>query len=334
MVRAGNYDAVVSDIVMPHMDGMELMRAIHAGDVDLPVVLISGTPSIEGVVAAVNEGALRYLTKPVENDQLCHTVDLAVRRYRHVVNARQLAERTGSQAVLATPIELEASLDRAIESLFMAYQPIFAAQAQQRHGYEALVRSTESSLPHPGALLAAGERLGRLDDIGRAIRATIATAMPDLRPDEVMFVNLHAQDLDDETLYSSANPLAPWAHRIVLEITERAALTDIDAVVERVSALRRIGYRIAVDDLGAGYAGLSSLAYLVPEVVKLDISLVRGVHTHLVKQRIVRSIVDVTHDMGGVVVAEGVETEHERDAVLELGCDLLQGYLLGRPGKM
>src|SRR5690606_21718759 len=100
-----------------------------------------------------------------------------------------------------------------------------------------------------------------------------------------------------------------------------------------VPALRDRGYRLAVDDLGAGYAGLTSFAQLEPAVAKLDMSLVRGVDQHPVKQRIVAGMVQLCRDMGTEVVVEGVETEAERDTLLACGCDWMQGYLFGRPDR-
>ncbi len=99
----------------------------------------------------------------------------------------------------------------------------------------------------------------------------------------------------------------------------------------RVRALRSLGYRIAVDDLGAGYAGLSSFVALEPDVVKLDASLVRGVHAQPIKQKLLRSMAELGRDLGILTVAEGIETAEERDMVRTLGCDLLQGFFLGLP---
>jgi EAL domain-containing protein (putative c-di-GMP-specific phosphodiesterase class I) len=93
-----------------------------------------------------------------------------------------------------------------------------------------------------------------------------------------------------------------------------------------------MGYRIAVDDLGAGYAGLTSFTLLEPEIVKLDMSLVRDVHQNSTKQKVIRSMTALSQDMGMTVVAEGVETVAERDALLDLDCDLLQGFLFAKPG--
>jgi EAL domain-containing protein (putative c-di-GMP-specific phosphodiesterase class I) len=137
--------------------------------------------------------------------------------------------------------------------------------------------------------------------------------------------------MDDE-LADPATPLAAIADRVVLEITERSSLGGLDDVQGRVAALRRLGYRIAIDDLGAGYAGLTSFALLEPEFVKIDMTLTRGIDKSAVKQKLVRSLTSLCRDMNMIIVTEGVETPAERDTLVELGCDLLQGYLFAKPG--
>jgi EAL domain-containing protein (putative c-di-GMP-specific phosphodiesterase class I) len=97
--------------------------------------------------------------------------------------------------------------------------------------------------------------------------------------------------------------------------------------------LRKLGYRIAVDDLGAGYAALGALASLEPEVVKLDMSLVRDIERHPVKQRVVTAIASLCRELGGRVVAEGVETKAELDTITNAGIDLIQGYLIAKPQR-
>ncbi|MBL8786790.1 MAG: EAL domain-containing protein, partial [Deltaproteobacteria bacterium] len=109
------------------------------------------------------------------------------------------------------------------------------------------------------------------------------------------------------------------------------SLEGIPDLKNRVSSLRRMGFRLAVDDLGAGYAGLSSLAWIEPEVLKLDMSLVRDIHTEATKQRLAGSMLKLARDMGILAVAEGVETAAERDTLASLGADLIQGYLVARP---
>jgi EAL domain-containing protein (putative c-di-GMP-specific phosphodiesterase class I) len=215
----------------------------------------------------------------------------------------------------------------------VAFQPIVSWRRGAAIGYEALLRTTEPSLARPPDFLAVAESLGRLSELGRLIRAKIAEAIPAAPPEARIFVNLHARDLADPELLDESAPLSRHAERVVLEVTERTSLDGVADLVPCAQALRRAGFSLAIDDLGAGYAGLSSLTQLDPEVVKLDMSLVRGVDQHHAKQRIVRSMVSVCSELGMEVVVEGVETAGERDTLVRLGCDLLQGYLFARPDR-
>jgi len=117
----------------------------------------------------------------------------------------------------------------------------------------------------------------------------------------------------------------------VLELTERAPLDSVPDLRTRVGRLRDLGFRIALDDVGAGYAGLSSFTALQPEIAKLDMSLVRGIDTDPVKRTLVASMARLCKDLGILVVAEGIETAAEYDAAIASGCDLLQGFWIGVP---
>ena len=111
------------------------------------------------------------------------------------------------------------------------------------------------------------------------------------------------------------------------------SLDRVTNIKSKIAELRDFGFQIALDDLGAGYAGLTSFTQLEPEFVKLDLSLVRDVHEAPTKQKVIRSMVHLCHDMNKLIVAEGVERIEERDVLVDLGCDLLQGYLFAKPDK-
>jgi EAL domain-containing protein (putative c-di-GMP-specific phosphodiesterase class I) len=148
-----------------------------------------------------------------------------------------------------------------------------------------------------------------------------------------VFVNLHPRDLLDDDLYSRAAPLTAFASKVVLEVTERCPLDEVADVQSRIAALRQLGFRIAIDDVGAGYAGLTSIAQLEPEVMKIDMELVRDVDVSATKQKLIGAMVNLCNEMQVLVITEGVETRLERDAVQRLGCDLMQGYLFAKPDK-
>jgi EAL domain-containing protein (putative c-di-GMP-specific phosphodiesterase class I) len=229
--------------------------------------------------------------------------------------------------------ELNASFDRALTTLHMVYQPIVRFSNRSVFAYEALLRTEEPTLRSPDDVFAAAEALGRVIDVGRVARQRVASTVHSLPSSMPVFVNLHPRDLDDEDLLETTSPLSACASRIVLEITERASLDVTADTRERLRALRTIGYRLAIDDLGAGYAGLASLAQFSPDVVKIDMSLTRGVESEPMKQKVIATLTTLCHDLGLLAIVEGVETPDERDALVFLGCDLLQGYLFARPAS-
>ncbi len=333
LIRGGAaFDLILSDITMPGMDGIAMLRQVRSHDLDVPVILITGTPSVASAVDAVELGALKYLLKPVDGEELRGAVGYAVRMSRLAKAKRNaLAYLSDKGKEAGDRAGLEASFERALPKLWMAWQPIVDWAGRRVYGYEALVRSDEPSLPHPGALFDAAERLERLSDLGRAIRRLVGQGAAAIDPQVKIFVNLHPQDLADETLYDPAAPLAPHARRIVLEITERASLDRIPELAGRFGRLRELGYALAVDDLGAGYAGLTAFTQIQPQVAKIDMSLVRGVDQDKTKQRLIQAMTEACAEMEIQVVVEGIETQAERDAVIVVGGTLFQGYFFGKP---
>ena len=317
------FDGAFVDVQLPGRGGLDLLAAVRGVDDALPVVLMTGSPTLQTAIDAVAAGALRYLVKPIDTTALEQAAGDAVRlRRRHDACARA---RALEPADLST---LSPRFDAALAGLFMVYQPIVRWSTRTVHAWEALVRTREPSVPHPGVLLDLAQRTGKLPELGRRIRNEVATGGD---RQARLFVNLHPVDLLDDELFDPAAPLSRIAARVVLEVTERAGLEDVADLGDRLRRLRALGYRIAIDDLGEGYSGLTSLARIEPHVVKLDMSLVRGVNASAAQRHIIRSTVQLCTALGCEVVAEGVESPAERDALISLGCDLLQGYLFARP---
>jgi EAL domain-containing protein (putative c-di-GMP-specific phosphodiesterase class I) len=307
---------------------------VREHDLDVPVILMTGEPGLDSAVRALEYGAFRYLVKPVDPQDLADTALTAVRLHQMARLKREALELSGDESkALGDRASLEARFESACKNLWMAYQPIVSWGKKNVHGFEALLRSGEPTLANPGEFLDVAERLERLHDLGRIIRGRVAASASRAPEGVELFVNLHAFDLNDEELFDPASGLAKIADRVVLEITERASLDAVKNPSAKIAKLRKLGYRIAVDDLGAGYAGLTSFTQLEPDIAKLDMSLVRGIDGHAKKQSIVRSMARLCAELGIAVVAEGVETPGERDALVALGCDLLQGYLFARPEK-
>lgn len=332
--KQGGFDAIVSDICMPEMDGLQLLKSIRQHDLDVPVILVTGGPSVDTAVQAVELGALKYLIKPVGLDDLRETVAYAVSMHRLAQAKREALSYLGEAEKHASDrAGLEATFERAVDRIWMAYQPIVSWRQKRIFGYEALVRSMEPAMPHPGALFDAAERLGTVSVLGRNIRERVAKATTRVEPPVKIFVNLHPTDLLDDLLYSPDTSLARVADHVVLELTERATLDLVPDLERRLQSLRERGFGLAVDDLGAGYSGLSSFARIQPEVAKIDMSLVRDIHKDPTKVRLVEAMLRVCTDMGILVVTEGIEVADERDALSDIGCDLMQGFFFARPAR-
>ncbi|HEX2729969.1 MAG TPA: EAL domain-containing protein [Polyangiaceae bacterium] len=333
VLRERHFDVIISDVSMPKMTGLELVRAIRGIDPSVPVIMTTGGPSVESAIEAIEHGVYRYLTKPVDPQRLIEITSRAI-QLRQLSRAKEeaLRELDGSKGVQSDKIGLAAVFESAMTSLWPAFQPIVSADGAL-FGYEALLRTDEASLPNPGAVLDAAERLNQLPKLFRTMRDRTCGIFAAGNHEWNLFLNLHPMDLNDLGLLDPKSLVYRCAKHIVLEVTERTTLDRVVDVRDRLARLRDVGYRIAIDDLGAGYAGLNSFATLEPEFVKFDMALVRDIHKNPVKRRLMRVMSGLCHDMGMQVLAEGIETVEERDAVLELGCDLLQGYLLGRPAR-
>lgn len=326
------FDVIVSDIRMPGMDGLSLLRAVRAQDLDVPVVFLTGSPAIETAMAAMEYGAFQYLTKPIDGDKLKTVVGRAVKVHRLALARREAAEQHGGWA-LGDRASLETRFNSAVTKMWMAMQPILSWRTQSVFAYEALLRTDEITLRSPLDFVEAAERLGRTQELGRLVRKIVADALIALPPSALVFVNLHPSDLMDDELASDSGALTPFARGVVLEVTERATLGGFRGLPARIEALRKLGFRIALDDLGAGYAGLSSFALLTPEVVKVDMSLIRGIHQSPIKQKLFRSFASLCQELNTELIAEGIEVAEERDCLNALGGDLYQGYLFARPGR-
>ncbi len=328
-----SFDAIIADVSCSGLGGLELLKFVRQQGMELPVLLMTGAPDVETAAQAVEHGAFQYLLRPLADERVVTAMDKAVRANRAVKMRRSALSMLDEETLESGGLPDRVRWDNALSNLWMAYQPI-VRPGGKLYAYEALVRSDEPSMRNAGDLIDMAEKLQELKPLGRRVRTLAGHFAVAAEGKHYLFVNLHADDLLDELLASREEALAQVAPAVVLEITERAALHDVEEAKVKMAELRSMGFRIALDDLGAGYAGLTSFAHLRPEIVKLDMALVRDIDKDPVKRKIVGSVTGICKDMGTLVVGEGVETEAERDTLVSLGCGLLQGYLFGRPQRM
>ena len=324
-------DVVVSDEGMPEMRGSEFLSIVRRDYPQTIRMILTGQASLDAAVDAINKAEIyRFLLKPCPPSALALCLEQAIEAKRQKILQQQRSQAGGADR----KAELTSIFERGLSSLWMVFQPVISVSKDRTFGFEALVRTGEPAVSQPPNLFDIAEELERLWELERLIRKTVADAAEWVPDDALIFVNIHPRSLDDPMLSSDEEPLRPLAERTVLEITERAPLEEIQDAQKKVAALRKLGYRIAVDDLGAGYAGLTTFPLLKPDFVKFDMSLVRNIQTSPTKAKLLASFTCLCKELDILPIAEGVESVEERDRLVELGCDLLQGYQFARPTKM
>jgi EAL domain-containing protein (putative c-di-GMP-specific phosphodiesterase class I)/GGDEF domain-containing protein len=222
------------------------------------------------------------------------------------------------------------------EAVYIVYHPIVVTSTREIYGYEALARGGMRSLRSPEVLFGVAEEANLIWELSRLCRKRAIEGIDsNLKPGELLFLNIDPHDFRDPSFrYLDLDELGvEHPERIVLEITERTAITDYPKFQGYLREFRERGFRFAVDDAGSGYAGLGSIANLEPDFIKLDISLISGIDSNFMKQNLVETMVSFANDHGIQVIAEGVEREEEYEAVRRLGVHLTQGFLFHDAGK-
>jgi EAL domain-containing protein (putative c-di-GMP-specific phosphodiesterase class I) len=212
------------------------------------------------------------------------------------------------------------------EDLRVVFQPIVDLLTGRLFAYEALVRCRHATPPELFENAHATGCVGRLGRMVREVAVPLGAGLP-------IFLNVHPGELDAPWLVRPDDPIFSHDHDVFLEITESVPMEHFDLCINVLRELRaRGGVHLVVDDLGAGYSNLKSIADLEPRVVKLDRGLVAGIHRSQRQQRLVNGVVRLCHDLGATVVAEGIENHDEYSVLLDSGAQLGQGYLFARPG--
>jgi EAL domain-containing protein (putative c-di-GMP-specific phosphodiesterase class I) len=237
-----------------------------------------------------------------------------------------------------TPVSENAGCLRCAESsqsvnFKLAFQPIVSVRDQRVVAHEALARGP---MGEPAATVLdqlTSENRFQFDQDCRTQAIESAAALGMTSALSINFIpNAIGHPCDCiERMLETAKSCGFEMGKIILEVTETEQVDDVEALLAIFHEYRKFGVKTAIDDFGAGYAGLNLLARFQPDLVKIDIALVRGVDTNSVKQIIVESIVSMCARLGIAVLAEGVETAAERDYLRDLGVDLMQGFLFAPP---
>jgi EAL domain-containing protein (putative c-di-GMP-specific phosphodiesterase class I) len=223
------------------------------------------------------------------------------------------------------------------------FQPIVSMRSKKVVGMEALTRgmTPEQSVIPPFELFEQAQREGRTLELDRLCRKTaLETFKEQLKqsPDQLLFLNFEASLLDQGVGGSGAlldlvQSLAVPSRNVIIEIIE-SQVNDLEALEQFAASHRCNGFLLALDDIGSGHSNLERVARIKPDVIKLDRSLISGMDYQFYKKEIARALLKLGHKIGALVVAEGVETEGEAVAAMDLGVDMLQGFYFAKPAPM
>jgi EAL domain-containing protein (putative c-di-GMP-specific phosphodiesterase class I)/CheY-like chemotaxis protein len=334
----GPFPVVVSDMRMPVMDGLEFLRILRRRAPETVCLLLSGQTEFDTLVEALNEGEIfRFLGKPASPDLLRATLERAYLEHERLKRNPRLPLE-GSR-LMEDAAALRRGMAEGQLRLFVQPQARLADDAVT--GAEGLVRwaHPERGLLHPGLFFDALEAGGlsgdllswALDRAAGILRAWQGTSAEALH----LAVNLSAADLADPgflpTLETALERYGGPPDRLELELTEQAAIADSAAIRQMMEAAAALGVCWSIDDFGTGYSSFGWLRRLPVRKVKIDRIFVEDIAEDPQALRIVKGIVEMVHDLGCQVVAEGAERREQLDLLARCGCDLIQGYALARP---
>jgi diguanylate cyclase (GGDEF)-like protein len=288
-----------------------------------------------GLADSAGQAAPRSVTTLMRNAEVAlHVAKKAAQSFAWYSEAQEAAR--------VSHLSLVSDLREAVATsqLQMWLQPKFSLKTGRAVGAEALVRwqHPQRGFVLPAEFVPFAEQAGYIGMVttwmlGEASRtlAQWATTHPELS----IAVNVSTRDLQAPLFYKQVKQLLEHhgadPQRLRLEIVESGLMTDMVGSVAVLNTLRELGVALSIDDFGTGYSSLAYLQQLPVSELKIDASFVTHIDTLPGTQRLVRSMIEMGHGMGLMVTAEGVETEAEKQTLIQLGCDVMQGYLGGRP---
>lgn len=345
-VAADEVDLVVVDLRMPGVNGLDLLREIQGRTAPagyLPVLVLTAHANSAMKREALATGAHDFLLKPFDADELLLRIrNLLATRALHLEvdqHRRHLEEalRRYEEEALHQAEEWATKRRRVEQALsksafHLVFQPVFDVGSSRLIGLEGLTRFDLEPHRPPNEWFAEADEVDLSTPLQLGVIRSAVAELDSVPAPTFLALNLSAEVLVapelDEIL--ARGDLS----RIVLELTEHAPVADYEAVHSAMQRWREAGLRLAIDDAGAGYATFQHILRLRPDIIKLDLALTRGIDGDPIRRSLAAALVTFGHEMGAVLVAEGVETSEELEALAALGFDAAQGYLLGRPAPL
>lgn len=226
--------------------------------------------------------------------------------------------------------------------IYPVFQPIVSLRTGEVHGYEALSRMVlPKKIKNTEELFSMALLYGKTWDLEKVCRKKILQEYSSFSEEQQtgkLFINVNPKVMMDESFKANftRKQLEKYnicPEKIVIEVTERSSVNDMEAFVQVIRHYKDEGYQIAIDDLGACYSGLNIICSTHPHYLKIDMPLIRDIDSDGMKHALVRGLVEIARNASIHLLAEGIETEAELQALVELGVDYGQGYFLGMPEK-
>jgi len=211
----------------------------------------------------------------------------------------------------------------------IVYQPICKLETMRPVGFECLMRFSASPARSPDKWFAEAAETGRGTLLELAAIRMALSAISSFPADVYLAVNASPETVMSGELQEALDGIP--GHRIVLEVTEHAHITDYERLLGALQPLRSRGVRLAVDDAGAGYSSLQHILNLRPDAIKLDMGLTRGIDADPARKALASALIGFARETGSRIIAEGVETASELSVLRAIGVEMAQGYFLGRP---
>lgn len=333
-------DVALIDVSMPGWSGVEVTEALRTASPATRIVALSGSAERTAVLAMLAAGAAGYLLKgPSTNlaeavraasrgeGVLAHEVASDVIGELSTHLSRQHQEETEH---LRQRNEIFQAIDHGLR---ISFQPVVSLASRRVVGHEALSRFGTGPTRPPDQWFAQAWSVGLGFELETCAFQQAVSDAGQAQAARFMSVNLSPVVLTDPR-FAAQMESCSMVDRLILEVTEHAVVDDYDALTRALNRFRAAGARVAIDDAGAGHSSLRHVLILRPDIVKIDISLITGIHEDPAKQAVAAGIISSTRDLGAVIVAEGIEKEAELRCVADLGAHYGQGYLLGRPSPL
>ncbi|MEW6697050.1 MAG: EAL domain-containing protein [Bacillota bacterium] len=339
--RAGGFIHCAGEIVVENLWGDDFLVLCKQETIPSPERLNKMTTAMR---IALEEALKTELIKITGNTLKLHVGYSTITKglgnpeqalYTALKEAQKVAKGTWDQQMVYLLGEFNDLLENKKFRIF--YQPVVSLQTGEILGWEALTRGPENSyFLSPAVIFNYAEEAGLLFPLEKVCRELAINKFDPVDSNQKLFLNIHPHTINDPQFVKGEtikllkdSHLSP--HNLVFEITERQGIHDFHQFNKTLAHYRNQGYRVAVDDAGAGFSSLQAIAEVRPEYIKIDHSLVRDIDSNRVKQTLLETFVIFAQKIGCSIIAEGIETEAELTALRSLGVHYGQGYYLARP---